>query len=66
MSASPMKRSFALIIEAVVVVLVVRFFPTGIVGLITKVVTRLRVRSGKPPASLATEYVKTMPGSRKA
>ena len=45
----------ALIIEAVVVVLVVRFFPTGIVGLFTKVVTSLRVRRGKPPASLATE-----------
>lgn len=56
----------ALIIEAVVVVLVVRFFPAGIVGLFTKVVTSLRVRRGKPPASLATEYVKTMPGSRKA
>lgn len=56
----------ALIIEAVVVVLVVRFFPTGIVGLITKVVTMVRVRRGKPPASLATEFVKTMPGSRKA
>lgn len=52
--------NWSLLIEAIVVVLVVRFFPSGITGLISRAVLLLRVRFGKPPASLTTEAVKTI------
>lgn len=48
---------WALLIEAVVVILVVRFVPGGLVGLITSTIQKIRIRSGKPPASLATEFI---------
>lgn len=56
---------WAILIEAIVVILVVRFFPGGLVGIFSTLLTKLKIRSGKPPASLATEYVKTLPGKQK-
>ncbi len=57
--------NFALLIEAVIVVVVVRFFPGGISGLFSKLFVTLRVRSGNPPASLATEAISTIRKKRK-
>ncbi|MDH6254774.1 branched-chain amino acid ABC transporter permease [Aurantimicrobium minutum] len=51
---------WSILIEALVVILVVRFFPGGIVGLASRATTSLRIRFGKPPASLTTEAVKTI------
>jgi branched-chain amino acid transport system permease protein len=47
--------NLALVIEAVVVILVVRFVPGGIVGVASRLVFKLRVRAGRPPASIATQ-----------
>lgn len=47
--------SLALVIEAIVVILVVRFVPGGVVGIVSRVVLSLRMRLGKPPASIATQ-----------
>lgn len=57
--------NLALLIEAVIVIVVVRFFPSGIVGLISQTVLRLRLKAGKPPASLATEAIPTLLKKRK-
>lgn len=51
---------WSILIEAVVVILVVRFFPGGITGLVSRAILSLRVRFNKPPASLTTEAVKTI------
>ena len=47
--------NLALVIEAVVVILVVRFVPGGVVGIFSRLIFALRVRIGKPPASIATQ-----------
>jgi branched-chain amino acid transport system permease protein len=47
--------SLALVIEAVIVILVVRFVPGGVVGIFSRLIFALRVRIGKPPASIATQ-----------
>jgi branched-chain amino acid transport system permease protein len=52
--------NWALIVEAFIVIAVVRFFPGGIMGLASRFVVRWRVLAGKPPASLATEAVATI------
>jgi branched-chain amino acid transport system permease protein len=52
--------NWSLLIEAIVVVLVVRFFPGGVTGLVGRLVVSLRVRFNRPPASLTTEAVKTI------
>ncbi|MDH6207105.1 branched-chain amino acid transport system permease protein [Aurantimicrobium minutum] len=51
---------WSILIEAVVVILVVRFFPGGITGLVSRAIVSLRVRFNNPPASLTTEAVKTI------
>lgn len=51
---------WSILIEAVVVILVVRFFPGGIVGLASRAITNVRIRLDRPPASLTTEAVKTI------
>lgn len=47
----------AMLIEAVVVIVVVRFFPSGITGLISRAILTLRFRLRKPPASIATTSI---------
>lgn len=47
--------NLALVIEAVVVILVVRFVPGGVVGIFSRLIFTLRVRLGRPPASIATQ-----------
>lgn len=57
--------NWSLLIEAIVVILVVRFFPGGISGLVGRAIVSLRVRFNKPPASLTTEAVKTIKKKQK-
>jgi branched-chain amino acid transport system permease protein len=47
----------AMIIEAIVVIVVVRFFPSGIVGLISRAILGVRFRLRKPPVSMATTSI---------
>jgi branched-chain amino acid transport system permease protein len=47
--------SLALVIEAVAVILVVRFVPGGIMGIVSRIVLSIRMRLGRPPASIATQ-----------
>ena len=57
--------NLALLIEAAIVIVVVRFFPTGIVGLVSKAILTLRLKTGNPPASIATEAIPTLMKSKK-
>jgi branched-chain amino acid transport system permease protein len=57
--------NLALLIEAAIVIIVVRFFPTGIIGLVSKAILSLRLKTGNPPASIATEAIPTLMKSKK-
>ncbi|MGV1034318.1 MAG: branched-chain amino acid ABC transporter permease [Microbacteriaceae bacterium] len=46
--------SLSLLIEAVVLIVIVRFFPGGIVGLISRIATRFKIRNGPVKPSVLT------------